>query len=484
MSTASSRIAHSVGGERLSDSDSATDHIVNPWTGAVAYEVERGSADVIDGAIDAAFESFAANRRRPAHERAEWLRDAADAMMQAREDLTELLIETIGKPRKAASAEVARSAAVFRLAAEELTRLGGETLPLDALPGVDDVLSFTLRSPFGVAALITPFNAPLNLLSQKLAPAIAMGNAVVIKPSVEGAAVTARLIDAISDVFPVGLINVVSGNHEMVHRLVSSPRVTVVSLTGGIVAGKAVLASAGIKPVHLELGSNSPNIVLDDADLAAAATKISRAAFEASGQQCISAQRILVQETVVDEFLAALKAATLDLVVGDPSEASTDLGPVVHERAATRHRELIAAAEESGAQLVVDGRNIDPNHPLLLGPTLISGAGLDSAVMCEEAFGPIAVVEPVASLEDAIEIANSAGGLLQAACFTNDLSRSLRAVRDIEAGSVWINEATRTRYDIYPFGGTGESGLGREGIRYAMEGFSQLKHVGIKSGRS
>jgi acyl-CoA reductase-like NAD-dependent aldehyde dehydrogenase len=265
---------------------------------------------------------------------------------------------------------------------------------------------------------------------------------------------------------------------------VASPRVSVVSLTGGIVAGKAVLQSAGIKPVHLELGSNSPNIVLDDADLAVAAAKISRAAFEASGQQCISAQRILVQETVWDEFLAALKAATLELVAGDPSDASTDLGPVVHARAAKRHRELIAAAEASGAELVVDGRDADADHPLLLGPTLIAKAGLDSAVMCEEAFGPIAVVEPVASLEEAITIANSTGGLLQSACFTNDLSRSLQAVRGIEAGSVWINEATRTRYDIYPFGGTGESGLGREGIRYAMEGFSQLKHVGIRAGRS
>lgn len=484
MSAVVKRIKNYVGGKLHSSPTAETDRIINPWTEQVAYEVELATPEFLDTVLTTARSSFEEHRSLPAHQRAEWLHAAADAITQGSEELAELLIESIGKPRKAALVEVRRSAAVFRLVAEELTRLGGETLPLDALPGVSDVFSFTTREPFGVAALITPFNAPLNLLSQKLAPAIAMGNAVIIKPSTEGAAVTEKLITIIADHFPSGIINVISGDHEIVRQLVSSARVAVVSLTGGPVAGKAVLGAAGIKPVYLELGSNSPNIVLDDADLNDAATKISRAAFEASGQQCISAQRILVQESVWEQFLDLLGSATRNLVPGDPADAKTDLGPVVHARAARRHRELIASAQADGAELVVDGRSIDPNRPLLLGPTLIAKAGLDSAIMREEAFGPIAVVEPVADLDEAIAVANETAGLLQAACFTNDLSRSLEAARKIQAGSVWINEATRTRYDTYPFGGTGESGLGREGIRYAMEGFSQLKHIGIRAKQS
>lgn len=480
----STRIGFHIGGAPESDAAAQIRSIINPWTGGVAYDVEHVNEATLERAVATAHEAYVANRSRAAHERATWLRDAADAMLEVRGELTDILIETIGKPRKAANAEVGRSAAVLRLVAEELVRFGGETLPLDAIPGVSDVLSLTLREPFGVAALIAPFNAPLNLLTQKLAPAVAMGNAVVIKPSLEGAAVTDRYIAAIASAFPAGIVNVIGADHDAVHSLVSDPRVAVVSLTGGPVAGKAVLASAGLKPVHLELGSNSPNIVLDDADLDVAAEKISRAAFEASGQQCISAQRILVQKSVWEPFVEKMTAATRNLVIGDPADAATDVGPVVHERAATGHRRIIESSIASGATVLVDGRNVDPERPLLLGPTLLADAGTDSAVMCEEAFGPIAVVEPVDDLDEAIAIANSTGGLLQAACFTNDLTRSMRAARGIAAGSVWINEATRTRYDVYPFGGTGESGLGREGIRYAMEGFSQLKHVGIRAGRS
>lgn len=480
----STRIGFHIGGAKTSDASATVRNIINPWTGGVAYEVEHADEATLEAAIAAAREAYVANRARPAHERAKWLRDAADAMLAVREELTDILVETIGKPRKAANVEVGRSAAVLRLVAEELVRFGGETLPLDAIPGVSDVLSLTLREPFGVAALVAPFNAPLNLLTQKLAPAIAMGNSVVIKPSLEGAAVTDRYITAIADVFPAGMINVIGAGHDIVHRLVSDDRIAVVSLTGGPVAGRAILSAAGLKPVHLELGSNSPNIVLDDADLNTAAEKISRAAFEASGQQCISAQRILVQRSIWEPFVERITAATRNLVVGDPSDSATDVGPVVHERAAAGHHRIIESSVAAGATLLVDGRNVDPERPLLLGPTLLAEAGVDSAVMCEEAFGPIAVVEPVDDLDEAIAIANSTGGLLQAACFTNDLTRSIRAARGIEAGSVWINEATRTRYDVYPFGGTGESGLGREGIRYAMEGFSQLKHVGIRAGRS
>jgi len=258
--------------------------------------------------------------------------------------------------------------------------------------------------------------------------------------------------------------------------LVSHRSVRAVTLTGGVAAGEAVLASAGIKPVLLELGSNSPNIVCADADLADAAERIAVAAFGASGQQCISAQRVLVEAPVLDAFLELFVSHSRSLVVGDPADPTTDIGPVVNERARQRVLAHVEDAEERGGKVVLDGRR----EGLMLGPTVVRDAPRDSRLWREEVFGPVALVCSVADVDDAIEQANDSELGLQASCFTSSLTTAMRVAEDVRAGVVWINEATRFRLDTYPFGGFGRSGVGREGVRSAMEELSQVKFVGMR----
>jgi acyl-CoA reductase-like NAD-dependent aldehyde dehydrogenase len=474
----STTASHRIAGERRGGGKVVTHR--SPWDPDDVFDVAVANDDLVDEAVVTAAQAFERERATPAHARRAWLDAAADAVDSDAAALVDLLVRSIGKPRRAAEFEARRAAAFLRLCGEELGRSRGETLPADALPGVRDVWSFTTREPRGVAALITPFNAPLNLLAHKLGPAIAVGNAAVVKPSVEGAAVTERFIDLIGSVLPSGLLNMVNGGAEIARSLVAHDEVAVVSLTGGAVAGKSVLAAAGVKPVLLELGSNSPNIVLADADLAHAAAKVGRAAFEAAGQQCISAQRVLVERDVFDEFLLLFVNEARRLVTGDPAAAATDIGPVIHDRARARIESLIERTVAAGARAALDGRGADSQHPLVIGPTILVDPADNAEVMTEEVFGPVAAVSGVDDLDYAIGVANDAPGLLQAACFTTNLRSAFHAAGTLRAGSVWINEATRARLDTYPFGGTGRSGIGREGVRYAMDEMSQLKHVGIR----
>lgn len=454
--------------------------VTDPYHGCPVADVEHASSEDVTRAVAAARYAFQTQWGKPGHARAGWLHAAAQAVEEHSEQLTETLVRTLGKPRRAAAGEVTRGAAVFRLAAEEIVRFGGETIPVDGVAGGEDRWSLTFHEPHGVAALVTPFNAPVNLLAQKLAPALAVGNAAVVKPSPEAGPVTNQLASVLTGSLPEGMVNVIHGGAEVVLDLVSRPEVDVVSLTGGVEAGRSVLARAGVKPVFLELGSNSPNIVASDADLADAATRIAAAAFGASGQQCISAQRVFVQTNVFDSFADQITAAARRLIVGDPADPETVVGPVVHDRATERIQGMVRDAEERGAKVLLDGRPAGDSNPRLVGPTLLSDVPDGAAVLNEEVFGPVAVLARVHTFEEAITASNQVGGMLQAACFTRDLSAATRAARQIRAGSVWINEPTRFRLDVYPFGGTGTSGVGREGIRYAMEAFSHTKHVGIR----
>ncbi|MGH3321520.1 MAG: aldehyde dehydrogenase family protein [Streptosporangiaceae bacterium] len=463
------------------DDGRETAAVVDPYAGKAVAEVEQARPADVDRVVASAVEAFHAARDEPGHVRAGRLRAVAGVIEEHAAELADTLVRTIGKPRPAALAEARRGAAVARLCAEEIVRFGGETLPVDGLPGGEGRWSLTFREPYGVAAVVTPFNAPINLLVQKLAPALAVGDAVVVKPSPEGAPLTNQLARLLADRVPAGLVNVVHGGPDVVGHLVAHPDAAVVSLTGGVEAGRSVLARAGVKPVFLELGSNSPNIVLADADLDDAATRIAAAAFKAGGQQCISAQRIFVHADVVHEFTDRIVAAARRLVVGDPSEEATDLGPVVHDRAATRVRDMISDAEERGAKVLLDGRGRDSSNLRLLGPTLLADVPDGAALLRDEVFGPVAILQRVEGLDAAIADANRVEGILQASCFTRSLGDATRAARELHAGSVWINEPTRFRLDVYPFGGYGQSGVGREGIRYAMEAFSQVKHVGIRA---
>ena len=442
-------------------------------------EVEQADVQDVDAAVAAAGEAFRAHRKTPGHQRASWLHAAADRLARSTDELVGMLIDVLGKPRKASEFEARRGPALLHLCAEEISRMGGEELRLDALPGGEGHWGLTRREPFGVVGAITPFNAPINLLLQKVAPALAMGNAIVVKPAPEGATIALRLAELWRDILPAGLYNVLPGDAGIAQAVAAHPDVRAVSLTGGTAAGEAVMRVAGIKPVHLELGSNAPNIVCSDADVAAAAVGIASAAFAASGQQCISAQRVIVERGAFDEFAERFVTAAAALRLGDPADGSVDLGPVVNGRARDRILEHIADAERRGAKVLLDGRPDDPAS-LLIGPTVVVDVPADARLMHEEVFGPVAVLVLADDVEHAVALANASDLGLQASCFTASLATAMTVAEELQAGSVWINEPTRFRLDTYPFGGYRRSGVGREGVRYAMEAFSQLKFIGLR----
>lgn len=464
------------GGEQRDDSRPA-DAVVAPHDGRTLAQVDRVFVDEVASAVTTAQEAFIKHRREPAHVRRSWLQAAADAIEATADDLTDTLVHVLGKPRRMSAGEVGRGVGLLRLCAEELARFGGENLPLDATSQGAGLWGLTRREPFGVVGAITPFNAPVNLLLQKVAPALAVGNAVVVKPAPEGAIPALQVAEAMAEALPDGLMNVVTGGVEAAQALIQHDLVRAVSFTGGVEAGRAVLRSAGLKPVTLELGSNSPNIVCADADLDDAATRIAGAAFGASGQQCISAQRIIVEDSVAEAFTDLFVEAARRLVVGDPDDSTTDIGPLVSPRRKEHVDRFLADVEDHGGTILLDGRRKDD---LMYGPTIVANAPKGSLIRCDEVFGPVAVIVEVDDLDAAITDANDSDFGLQAACFTRSLATAMKVSEEVEAGTVLINNPSRFRIDLYPFGGVKHSGIGREGVRYAMEAFSQLKTIALR----
>jgi acyl-CoA reductase-like NAD-dependent aldehyde dehydrogenase len=401
----------------------------------------------------------------------------AASLASAAEDLAVIVCQDVGKPMRPARFESKRGAEFLEACASAALHVGGEVVPVDAAPLGAGHLGFTRRVAYGVVGGITPFNAPINLLVQKVGPAIAAGNAIVVKPAPSGtraALALARLF--VEAGLPKGLFNVVTGDRETAVALARHPDVRAVTFTGGTDAGEALIRAAGNKKFVSELGSNAANIVMADADIAEAATKIAAAAFEASGQQCISAQRVLVQRPVLDTFLDLFVAAASKLKVGPAEDAATDLGPMVHAGAADRVMAMAADAVQRGGRAALEPRR----NGCIVSPGILVDVPRESRLWREEVFGPLALVQPFDSLDEAIDLANDSPFGLQGAVFTKDLSTAMRFSEDFEVGSLWINEASRFRLDMYPFGGMKSSGTGREGVRYAIEELSQIKFTGLK----
>ena len=433
--------------------------------------------DGVAAAVDAAARAFAGHRRTSLHTRMGWLDAAAAALESAADEVAEIIREDVGKPIRVARVEIARGAEFLRAAAATAAGLHGETIPLDAVASGANCIGLVRRIPYGIVAAVTPFNAPINLLVQKLAPAIVAGNAVVAKPAPAGLRAALRLAALCKDAgWPDGLFNVLSGDKETALALVAHPQVRAVSFTGGTAAGDALARAAGAKKVLAELGSNAANIVLADADLPVAAQKIAGAGFEASGQQCISAQRIIVHRSVLDAFLPLFVAAARALKVGPAEDSTTDLGPMVSRAAADRVMAMAADAVARGARAVLAPRQ----EGATVTPGILLDISFSARLWREEVFGPLVVVVPFDTEDEALALANESEFGLQGAVFTSGLRAALRFADDFDVGALWINEASRFRLDMYPFGGVKSSGIGREGLRYAIEEMSQLKFVGIR----
>ena len=448
----------------------------SPYSGEVVGRVARAGADEARRAVDAA--EAAMREPLPAHERAEILVHVAQALGRRQDEAATGIAQEAGKPLKAARVEAARAASTFTFAAVEARTLAGEMVPMDASPAGEGKLAFTLRQPIGVVGAIAPFNFPLNLVAHKLAPALAAGCAVVLKPASQTPLSALLLAELMTEAgLPPGWLNVLAGPAaEIGDVLVEDERVRALTFTGSGDTGWKLAARAARKRVNLELGNATPVIVEADADLEDVASRLAANAFAFAGQSCISVQRIYVRRDAYDELVSRFVPKVEALVLGDPLDEETDVGPLIDAGARDRVLDWIEEARAAGGEILTGGE-LDGE---LLRPTVIANAPRDAKVSCEEVFGPVCTVTPYDSLDEAIELANATRYGLQAGIFTGSVTTALEAARRLEFGGVTVNEAPTFRADQMPYGGIKDSGNTREGPAWAVRELTEERLVVIQ----
>jgi acyl-CoA reductase-like NAD-dependent aldehyde dehydrogenase len=448
----------------------------SPYSGELVGRVAKAGAEETRRAIDAA--EAAMREPLPAHKRAEILVRVAGQLGRRHDEVAQLISEEAGKPMKAARVEAQRAMSTYTMAAVEARKLAGEMVPMEATQAGEGKLGFTLRRPIGVVGAITPFNFPLNLVAHKIAPALAAGCAVVLKPAGQTPLSALLLAELEAEAgLPPGWLNVVVGpSSELGDVLVEDDRVRAISFTGSSDVGWKLRERAPRKRVNLELGNATPVIVDGTADLDLAAEKVAANGFSFAGQSCISVQRVYVERPAYDGFLERLLARVEALVTGDPADEDTDVGPVIDEDARERILEWIAEARDAGAR-VLTGGDVQGD---VIRPTVIADAGPDLKVSREEVFGPVVTVSPFESLDEAIALANGTRYGLQAGIFTRELETALRAGEELEFGGVTVNEAPTFRADQMPYGGVKDSGNTREGPAYAVRELTEERLVIIE----
>ena len=447
----------------------------SPYSGEVVGRVAKGGAEETRRAIDAAEQAL--HNPLPAHKRAEILVKVVAGIARRHDEIARQISDEAGKPLKAARVEASRAMSTYTFAAVEARKLVGEMVPMDAAQAGEGKLAFTLRRPIGVVGAISPFNFPLNLVAHKLAPALAAGCPVVLKPATQ-TPLSALLLAELEDEagLPPGWLSVVVGpSAEIGDVLVEDERVKAITFTGSGAVGWGLAARAARKKVNLELGNATPVIVTADADIEAAATAMAAHAFSFAGQSCISVQRLYVERPAYDRFVEAFLPKVEALKIGDPADEETDVGPVIDEDARERILEWIAEARDGGAEILAGGEERDG----LIAPTVIAGASPELKVSCEEVFGPVVTVNAFDSLDEAIELANSTRYGLQAGIFTSRLDTAMRAGQELEFGGVIVNEAPTFRADQMPYGGVKDSGNTREGPAYAVHELTEERLVVI-----
>jgi acyl-CoA reductase-like NAD-dependent aldehyde dehydrogenase len=447
----------------------------SPYSGDIVGRVAKAGAEETRRAIDAA--ERAMQEPVPAHKRAEILVRVAGYLGRRHDEVARTISDEAGKPMKAARVEATRAMSTYTMAAVEARKLAGEMVPMDASQAGEGKLGFTIRVPIGVVGAISPFNFPLNLVAHKLAPALAAGCAVVLKPAGQ-TPLSALLLAELEEEagLPPGWLSVVVGpSAEIGDVLVEDERVKAITFTGSGEVGWKLRERAPRKRVNLELGNATPVVVAADADLDEAATKLAANAFSFAGQSCISVQRIYVERGAYDGFLERFLPQVEALKLGDPADEDTDVGPVIDEDARERILGWIDEARSAGAR-ILSGGELDGE---LIRPTVIADAGRDLKVSCEEVFGPVCTVNAVDSLDEGVELANSTRYGLQAGVFAGGLRPALEAARRLEFGGVTINEAPTFRADQMPYGGVKASGNTREGPAYAVRELTEERLVVI-----
>ncbi len=452
--------------------------VKNKYNGKTVGALPTASREDLNAAINAAERAEDVMADMPAHKRAEILLRTAALIRERAEDLAQTIAAEAGKALKFARSEVDRAASTFTIAAEEAKRLHGETIPLDAVPAGEGYFGFWTRRPVGLIAAISPFNFPLNLVSHKVAPALAAGNTLVLKPATTTPLAAVKLCQILQDAgLPAGAINLVVGSGGTVGEwLITDERVDKITFTGSPEIGRHILAVAGIKKVTLELGNTSPVIIAPDADLDFVAKRCAVGAFYNSGQVCISVQRIYSQKQVYESFSEKFVKATEAMVVGDPLDERVDVGPMIDSKEVDRIESWVKEAQGSGAKVLTGARR----EGTVFYPTVLTNVEADMKVIAEETFGPVASVISSEDFETALKQANDSKFGLQVGVFTKDIDRVLKAVKRLNFGGVIINDTPNFRADHMPYGGNRQSGLGREGVKFAMEDMTNIQMVAIR----
>lgn len=454
-------------------------HVLNPFTQETVDIIPAATTTDVDMALLSAHRGLGICRALPRHHRAKILSCTANTVREQQEDFAILIVQEAGKTIVQARKEVSRCINTLELSAEEAKRLSGEVIPFDAYEGAMGRQGYTHCDPLGIILAITPFNDPLNLVAHKLGPAIAGGNAIILKPSEHAPLSAMKLVDAfISAGLDENIISVVVGDADIGRELVAADAIRMVSFTGGMTTGEEITRTAGLKKMAMDLGGNAPVIVMADSDLNAAVAATVSGAFWASGQNCIGSQRIFIERSIFDQFATEFVAQTRQLCVGDPMNENTDMGPMITPEQSSRIETWVDDAINQGATLLV-GHHREGNF---YHPTVLTDVPENAQVCSDEVFAPVAILEPFDTFDEVINNANSLDYSLHAGIFTRNLEMALTAADRLEASGVMINDSSDFRFDAMPFGGYKRGSLGREGVRYALQEMTQTKVICFNRG--
>lgn len=457
----------------------ATTPVINPYDGSVIDTVPECTEADVRAAISRAVQAAQPMAELPAYKRGAILNTTAQIIQNQSDSLARLMAQESGKPLKYTRGEVSRAVETFTFAADEARRLHGETIPMDAAAGGVGRIGYYVRVPVGVIAAITPFNFPLNLVAHKVAPAVAAGCPVVLKPAPATPLTSLRLADILREAgLPEGGCEVVTGGVDVGNWLVSDPRIAMITFTGSPPVARKIAEKAGLRRTTFELGGNAATVIDEDANIGHAVSRTIMGGFAYSGQVCNSVQRVYIHRSCYDEFRSRLIEGAEKLVMGDPLDDQTDIGPLINEAAAQRIEHWIQQAAAQGATVAAGGTR----RGTMVAPTIIENAADDMQVMCAEVFGPVVALVPFDDFDAALAAADNSVYGLEAGVYTRDINKAMRAVQRLNVGGVVINDVPTFRVDQMPYGGNKESGVGREGPRFAVEEMTTLKMVVINVG--
>ena len=450
----------------------------DPQDNSLIDTVPAASVEDILQCVEEAKEGAKMAAAMPVHERMAVINNAAAYIEANQEVYAYTISREVSKTIREATKEVERCIQTLRISAEEARRIHGETISFDQMPGSENRVGYYQRVPIGIIGAITPFNDPLNLVAHKVGPAIAAGNAIIVKPATVTPLSALLLAEAFSEAgLPTKVLSVITGyGSEIGDALVTHPAVRMISFTGGLEAGEAIVRKAGLKKIGMELGSNSPVIVLEDANLEEAVEATVSGAFCAAGQNCLGVQRVYIQEQIMEAFQQAFVELTKQYRVGNKLSEQTDMGPLISEKEAIRVEKMVNEAIEKGARLLTGG----VRKGAFYSPTVLTDVPVDCTISKEEIFGPVVLLYSIEDLDTAIKKANDVDYGLQAGIFTNDVRKAHEAIAKLDVGGIMINDSSDYRIDAMPFGGVKKSGLGREGIKFAIEEMTEPKVVCFK----